>query len=288
MNEYVIFTDTGCDIDPTTLENWGVKFASLTFKFDDSDVEYTSFEFPSKEFYDSMRSGRTARTSAVNIEIFKEEFEKELKKGNDILYLGLSSGISTTFNSGRVAAEELSAEYPDNKIIAVDTLAASAGEGLLLYFAVEEKKKGASIEEVANLIKELAPKMCHWFTVEDLKYLKRGGRISPTAALVGNALGIKPVLHVDDNGKLVNVSKIRGRKATLKALADKYTELAEDPENGVVYVCHADCIDDVKQVEEMIYEKHGVKFSYVADISPSIGAHAGPGTIAVFFIGKER
>ena len=288
MNEYVIFTDTGCDIDPVTLEKWGVKFASLTFKFDDSDVEYTSFEFPSKEFYDNMRNGRIARTSAVNIEIFKEEFGKELKKGNDILYLGLSSGISTTFNSGRVAAEELSAEYPDNKIIAVDTLAASAGEGLLLHFAVEEKKKGASIEEVANFVKELAPKLCHWFTVEDLKYLKRGGRISPTAALVGNALGIKPVLHVDNDGKLVNVSKIRGRKATLKALADKYTELADDPENGTVFVCHADCIDDVKQIEELIYEKHGVKFSYVADISPTIGAHSGPGTIAVFFIGKER
>lgn len=288
MSNYIIYTDSGCDIAPEVLNQWGVKCVSLTFKFDDSDKECTNADMSSKDFYAQMRVGKTARTSAANIDTFKEVFEAELKDGKDILYIGFSSGLSGTYNSGRVAAEELSANYAERTIITIDSLCASAGEGLLVYFAKEEQAKGASLDEVAKLVNELAPKMCHWFSVDDLQHLKRGGRISPATALVGNLLGIKPVLHVDDEGHLINVSKARGRKAALKALADKYTELAENPKDSVIFISHADCIDDVIILEDMVKEEHGIGFAHIADIGPVIGSHAGPGTIAIFYIAKER
>lgn len=288
MNNYVIFADSACDISPSVLSEWGVKYTSLTFRFEDSDTEYSNEDMPPKEFYEKMRDGKVARTSAVNIETLKIAFEQELKNGNDVIYISFSSGLSTTYNSGRIAAEELSEEYPERKVIAVDSLSASAGYGLLLYLAVEEKKKGASIEEINQFVIDTRLNICHWFTVDDLKYLKRGGRISPTAALVGNMLGIKPILHMDNEGKLVNVSKSRGRKTALKAIADKYSELAVNPSQGPVFACQADCMEDIKELEAIIKERHGVSFDYIADIGPVIGAHAGPGTLSVFFIGKER
>lgn len=288
MSSYVIYTDSGSDISPELLNEWGVKCVSLTFKFDDSDKECTNADMSSKEFYEQMRAGKTARTAAANIDTFKEMFGADLNDGKDILYIGFSSGLSGTYNSGRVAAEELAPDFPERKIITIDSLCASAGQGLLVYFAKEEQSKGASLDEVAKLMNELAPKMCHWFSVDDLQHLKRGGRISPATALVGNLLGIKPVLHVDDEGHLINVSKARGRKAALKALADKYTELAENPKDSVIFISHADCMDDVKILEDMIKAEHGIGFAHIADIGPVIGSHAGPGTIAIFYIAKER
>lgn len=288
MSNYVIYTDAGCDIAPELLNEWGVKCISLTFKFDDSDKECTNADMSSADFYAQMRAGKTARTAAANIDTFKEAFEAELKDGKDIIYIGFSSGLSGTFNSGRVAAEEVLADYPDRKIVTIDSLCASAGEGLLVYFAKEEMAKGTSLEDLEKLMNDVAPKMCHWFSVDDLQHLKRGGRISPATALVGNLLGIKPVLHVDDEGHLINVSKARGRKAALKALTDKYTELAENPKDSVIFVSHADCIEDVKILEDMIKDEHGVGFTHIADIGPVIGSHAGPGTIAIFFVAKER
>lgn len=288
MNDYVIYTDSACDIAPSDLQKWGVKYSTLTFRFEGEDKEYSNEDMEIKDFYDRMRQGSVARTAAINIQTFKEGFEEELKKGNDILYIGFTSGLSTTYNSARVASEELAEEYTDRKIVVIDSLCASAGQGLLVHMAVKEKEQGKTLDEVAAYIKDVLPKICHWFTVEDLVYLKRGGRVSSTAALVGNMLGIKPVLHVDDEGKLVNVSKVRGRKATLKTLVDKYTELAEDVSGGTVFMCNADCSDDVEYIKNELEERHGVCVEYVADIGPVIGAHAGPGTIAIFFVGKER
>ncbi len=288
MREYTIFTDSGCDINPQLLKEWGVKYLSLTFCFNNSDKEYTNEDLSVKEFYDRMRNGESAKTAAANSEAFKDAFIEELKKGNDILYLGFSSGLSTTYNSARLAAEELKREYSENKIITVDTLSASAGQGLLVYLALEKKSKGADIESTAQFVRDNRLKICHWFTVDDLEYLKRGGRVSPTVAFVGGVLGIKPVLHVDNEGHLINVSKARGRKAALKALVEKYGELAEDPSNGTVFMCNADCIEDVEQVKHLIKENYGADVKLVADIGPVIGSHSGPGTIAIFFIGKER
>lgn len=288
MREYTIFTDSGCDIRTSLLEEWGVKYVNFTYCFDGSDKEYTNEDLSVKEFYDRMRKGESAKTSAVNSEIFKNIFIEELKKGNDILYLGFSSSLSSTYNSARLAAEELKAQYPENKIIVIDTLSASAGQGLLIYLALKQKKQGADIEAVAKFILDNRLNMCHWFTVDDLEYLKRGGRVSPAVAFVGGVLGIKPVMHMDNEGHLVNVSKARGRKAALKAIVNKYGELAENPSAGTIFMCNADCMDDVNEIKRMIKDKYGNEVELVVDIGPVIGAHSGPGTIALFFIGKER
>lgn len=288
MDNYLIFTDSACDISTETLDKWGVRCSTLTFAFEGEDKSYTNYELDSKTFYDRMRKGEVAKTSAINVDTFKEDFEAVLKEGKDILYLGFSTGLSGTYNSARIAAEELREAYADRKILTVDTLSASAGFGLLLYLTVEEKNKGASIEEAAKFAEEMKPHMCHWFTVDDLAYLKRGGRISPTVALVGSVLGIKPVLHMDNEGHLISKSKVRGRKAAIKALADKIGELAKDPTKGPVFISHGDCIEDVEYLKELVFEKYGIKVGIVADVGPVIGAHSGPGTLAIFFIGKER
>jgi len=288
MNEFIICTDSACDIKPDVLAKWNVPFKDLTFCYEDSDKEYKNSEVPVKDFYDGMREGKIAKTSAVNIGGFLDLFEPIVKEGKDILYLGFSSGLSTTFNSGKSALAELSEKYPDRKLIAIDSLAAAAGFGMLLYLAVEKKNSGASIEETAEYINANILKLCHWFTVDDLVYLKRGGRVSPTVAFVGGILGIKPVLHVDDEGHLINKFTVRGRKAAVNALAKKYDELAEDPENGIVFISHADCEKDAKALAEILKNDHGVETKLITDVGTVIGAHSGPGTLALFFIGKNR
>lgn len=288
MSNYVIHTDSGSDIKPELLAEWGVSFTCLTFRFDDSDKEYTNIEMGAEEFYAKMRQGGVAKTAAVNTESFRADFEATLKQGKDVLYLGFSSGLSTTFNSARIASLELSEEYPDRKIVVIDTLAASAGEGLLVYHAVQKLNEGASIEENAEYIKSLIPKLAHWFTVDDLVYLKRGGRVSPTAAFFGNMLGIKPVMHVDDDGHLIPMEKVRGRKTAVAALAAKYGQFAENPGKDVVFVSHGDCMNDVETLGSILKEKYGAEFKVITDVGPVIGAHSGPGTLALFYVGKER
>lgn len=283
MNEYVIFTDSGCDIYPEVLAEWGVPSLSLFFRFNDSEREYLNGEMNISDFYNKMKEGGVAKTSAVNTQSFKDAFTSILDEGKDILYIGFSSGLSTTFNSAKSAAEMLKSDYPERKIVTVDSLAASAGQGLLVKLAVEEKNAGKSIDEVATLVENLRLRLCHWFTVEDLVYLKRGGRISPTLAFVGNMLGIKPVLHVDDEGHLVNVTKVRGRKTSIAALADKYTELA-DPSYAKVFISHGDCIKDAEYLASIIESKHGVKTEIITHVGSVIGAHSGPGTLALFFV----
>lgn len=285
MKDYVIFTDSACDIAPEILSEWGVSSRCLTFRFDDSEQEYSNNDMDATSFYAKMRAGASAKTAAVNSELFASDFERILQDGKDILYLGFSSGLSTTFNSARIAAEQLRETYPQNKIILVDTLAASAGQGLIVYLTVEEKKKGATIEEAAKFAQDLLPRMGIWFTVDDLVYLKRGGRVSPTAAFFGNLLGIKPVLYMDDAGHLIPVSKVRGRKTAITALADKYTAWAADKENGTVYISHGDCLKDAEYLADVLKQRHGVSVQIITDVGPVIGAHSGPGTLAIFFVG---
>ncbi len=288
MNNYVIFTDSACDIAPELLAKWGVEYLSLTFSFEGEDKEYGNGDMPVVDFYNKMREGGVAKTSAINGEAFRNAFEKYLKDGKDLIYLGFSSGLSATYASAKFAAEELTKEYPERKIITVDSLAASAGFGLLLYLAAREKENGASIEEVAEFAEKTKLKICHWFTVDDLKYLKRGGRVSPAVALVGTVLGIKPILHVDNEGHLIKKSTVRGRKASINALADKFEDLAENTKGGTVYISHGDCDDDVKLLVNIFKERYGVNIELVTYVGPVIGAHSGPGTIAIFFVGKER
>ncbi len=288
MHEYVIFTDSACDIKPALLKEWGVEYINMTFRFDGEDREYSNEDMDITDFYNRMRAGGVAKTSAINPESFSVAFEDILKQGKDILYLAFSSGLSTTCNSANIASEELLVKYPDRKIIIVDTLAASAGQGLAVYLAVKKKNSGASKEEVADYIKDTVAYISHWFTVDDLVYLKRGGRVSPTVALIGKALGIKPILHVDDEGKLISMSKVRGRKSALTALADKYTEFADNTADGTIFISHGDCLDEAKEVAQRIKAQTGAEVELITDIGTVIGAHSGPGTIALFFVGKER
>ena len=286
MNNYVIYTDSSCDLSQEMLDARGVYYSSLTFRFDEGDKEYANNEMPISEFYQRMREGGVAKTSAVNSESFAMEFKKLLDKGLDILYIGFSSGLSTTYNSARLAAEQLRSEYPDRKIITVDTLAASAGIALLIDMVIAKKNSGATIEEAAKYAEDMKLKICHWFTVDDLVYLKRGGRVSPTAAFFGNMLGIKPVLHVDNEGHLTNVSKSRGRHASILALAERLGKTAEA--GSKVYISHGSCIDDAKKLASVIEEKYGFKVQLITDVGPVIGAHSGPGTLALFFVASER
>lgn len=287
MSNYVIVTDSSCDISKETLNEWGVPYSSLTFRFVDSDKEYTNDAMAITDFYNKMREGGVAKTAAINSETFIKTFEEVLKEGNDLLYLGFSSGLSTTFNSARLASLELKEKYPERKIFVVDTLCASAGGGLLVKMIVDKKLAGATIEEARDYAEAKKLNICHWFTVDDLVYLKRGGRVSATTAFVGNMLGIKPVMHVDNEGHLVNVTKVRGRRTAIAALADKYGELHCEGDYEV-FISHGDCIEDARALAEIIENKYGKKTSVITDVGAVIGAHSGPGTLALFFVGKER
>lgn len=288
MNEFVLLTDSACDIDPRTLSDNEIGFISLSLLFDGETKEILNTEISAADFYKRMREGDTAKTSAVNVDGFRSLFDKYLKDNKDILYLGFSSGLSTTCNSAKIAAEELSAEYPNRKIAIIDTLSASAGEGLLVMLAARMKREGRSLSDIADYIEKAKFQMCHWFTVDDLVYLKRGGRVSPTVAFVGGLLNIKPVLHMDNEGHLISMSKTRGRKNAIKALADKYGELAIEPSSSDVFISHGDCIDDAEELKDILSKTYGATVSYITDVGPVIGAHSGPGTLALFFIGKER
>ena len=288
MRDYVIMTDSGCDISAELLEKWGVPCADLTVKFDNDSKEYLSREMPNAEFYRRMRAGDVAKTSAVNVDAFKAMYEEILAQGKDILYIGFSTGLSNTANAGAIAAKEVEANHPGSKIIAIDTLSGSAGVAITIYMTMLEKNKGASIEEAAEFARKNMVTVSQYFTVDDLVYLKRGGRISPAAYFAATLLGIRPIMRVDEEGKLESTAKVRGRKAALKALADKYTELAADPKTSTFIITQAGCYGDAKLLDNMIYAQHGHHATVISEMSPVIGAHAGPGTCAIFFDGKHR
>lgn len=286
--DYVIYTDSACDISPALLAEWGVKCVSMRFEFDGDGQDANGAQISVGEFYRRMRAGGVAKTAAINLEGFRAAFEEELQAGRDILYVAFSSGLSNTCDTGRMAARELEERYSRRSVRVVDSLCASAGEGLLVWHGVQQKQAGASLEEAAAYLEGIRLQICHWFTVEDLVYLKRGGRVSATAALAGSLLGIKPMLHVDDEGHLIPMFKVRGRKASIQALADQYAKLARKAGEGTVFLSHGDCPDDAHQLERLLWEAHGIRVAVTADIGPVIGAHSGPGTLALFFLGKER
>ena len=289
MRYYTIVTDSSCDLPAPLLEKMGIRVVPLAVNLDGK----TYFNYPDgrasgfEEYYAQLRSGKQATTSAVNMSLFRTVMEAELIAGHDVLYLGFSSGLSGTFNAGAMAARELQEEYPEFELIAVDTLCACMGQGLLVYLAALEKAGGKSMHEVRDFVEAQKLHICHWYTVDDLQHLKRGGRIGGTTARLGTMLNIKPVMNMDNEGKLAAVSKARGRAAALRALVDKMGEQAIEPEKQTVFIAHADCYDDAHKVAEMIHERFGSK-SLINYIGPVIGAHAGPGTVALFFVGKER
>ena len=288
MRDYVIFVDSACDISRDLLNEWGAHFCSLSLAFSDDPNEYQDYDIPASEFYSKMRNGALPKTSAANMGKFHDAFEGIVKEEKDILYLGFSSGLSATVNFAREAAEEIMQEYEGSKIVVVDSLCASAGYGLLVKLLVDKKAEGASIDQLAEFAENTKWNIMHWFTVDDLKYLKAGGRISATTALVGGMLNIKPVMKVDENGKLVSVSKVRGRKAALKAMADMYEQTAIDKKDGIVFISHGDCIDDANALAQMLKETSGATVQLITNVGPVIGSHSGPGTLALFFLVNER
>lgn len=287
---YVILTDSSCDLPAKTAEELGIVVLPLTLTLDGK--EYANYldgrEIGFSQFYDRVRQGEAATTSAANVEAYRGVMEPLLREGKDILLLVFSSGLSSTYQASLLAVEELSEQYPDRKMAAVDTRCASMGQGLLVYLAAKKRLAGASLEEVRAWTEEERFHLCHWFTVDDLMYLKRGGRLNAATALVGTALGIKPVLHIDDEGHLINVGKARGRRGALTALVDQMARLAVDPDKNPVFISHGDCPEDAKTVEKLVRQRFGTKEVVTSYVGPVIGAHTGPGVVALFFLGKER
>lgn len=287
---FVLVTDSSANLNTDIIEKFNIEVIPMIFLV--NDVEHRSYKkgenVDIKQYYDMMRNKEHIKTSLLSPETYAEAFRPILESGKDILYIGFSSGLSGTYQSSKIAADTLAEEFPERRIVAWDSLCASMGEGLMVYYAAKMKEEGKSIDEILSWLEENKLKLCHWFTVDDLFFLKRGGRISATTAIIGSALSIKPVLHVDDNGKLVSVGKARGRKQALNALVSKYEETAINPKDQIVFISHGDCIEDAEYVAEKIKEKFGVKEIVLNYIDPVIGAHSGPGTLALFFIGTER
>lgn len=290
MSEYVIVTDSSADLDAAEVKELDLQVIPLKFTL--NGVTYSDYpdnrDMDPHEFYDRLRSGEVATTAALNLEDAKGVFEPILKDGKDVLMLAFSSGLSSSCQACLLAAGELAEEYPDRKIHVVDTLCASRGQGLLVYHTVMKKRAGATLEEARDFAENNKLHLCHWFTVDDLMFLKRGGRVSATAAALGTMLSIKPVLHVDDEGHLINMSKSRGRKGSIKAMVDKAAELAIDPGNQTMFICHGDCLEDAQQLAQMVEERFGTKDIRIGYTGTVIGAHSGPGTLALFFLGEHR
>ena len=290
MSDFVILTDSSADLGADLARELEVQVLPLSFILDGKT--YRNYpdnrEMDPHAFYQMLRQGQVATTAAVNVAEYTDALEPLLQAGKDVLILAFSSGLSTTYNSSAIAVEELREKYPDRKLYTVDTLCASLGQGLLVYLAAQERKKGRSIEQVRDWAEENKLRVCHQFTVDDLHFLKRGGRISATTAVVGSMLQIKPVLHVDNEGHLINIAKARGRQASLKALVDKMAQTAIDPAGQRVFISHGDCLEDAQAVAGMVRERFGVQEVYLNYVGPVIGAHSGPGTLALFYVGTER
>ena len=287
MPDYQILTDTACDLSRQLLTDLELTAVPLFLNFRGETLP-DSVDEGIHTLYDGLRSGEVATTSAVNPDRWSSAMEPMLAAGQNVLVIAFSSGLSTTYQSAVIAAEELKEKYPDRSIRVVDSRSASLGQGLLVWYACKKRREGLTLEELTAWLEENKFHLCHWFTVDDLMYLKRGGRISAATALMGTMLNIKPVLHMDDEGHLINMFKVRGRKASIQALADKLGELGLPGQNDTVFICHGDCRQDAETLAAMVKEKYGVREVVIGYTGAVIGSHSGPGTLALFFLGSHR
>lgn len=284
---YKIITDSCCDFPEHMYQELDLTMVPLSVDFRGQVCCHYTEQWL-KDMFDGLRAGEVAKTAAVNPETWASAMEPILAQGQDVLVLAFSSGLSTTYQSAVIAAEDLKEKYPDRTIHVVDTLCASLGQGLFVWYACKKRDEGMSLEELTAWCQENRFHLCHWFTVDDLMYLKRGGRVSAATALVGTMLNIKPVLHVDDEGHLINMGKVRGRKASIEAMVKKIDELGKNWNNETMFICHGDCIDDAKYLESLLRKRYGVKDVLIYYVGAVIGSHSGPGTLAVFFMGDHR
>lgn len=289
MGNFRIVTDSTTDLPAEYIEEKKLGIVHLSYIID-GETYTGEKQLGVKEFYDKMRKGMMPTTSQANPEDVKKVLEEVLKEKKEILCLAFSSGLSGTCNSFRIAAEELMEEDKEAKIVVIDTLAASLGEGLLVHKAIKLKEEGKSLEETANWIEAHKLHLVHTFTVDDLFHLHRGGRVSKATAIVGSMINIKPILHVDNEGHLTALSKVRGRKKSLHALVDYMEEKMGNyrKENDMIFISHGDCIEDALLVKEEIEKRFGIKDFLIHEVGPTIGAHSGPGTLALFFFGENR
>ncbi len=290
MSNYKIITETNTDLPQKIIDELDVH--AIPMIFTQCDKEYKNYadgrELDHLEFYERLKEGHMTTTAQISMEMFRQEVCPYLDKGIDILYIAFSSALSGTYSTCSVAAQDLREEYPERKIILVDTLSVSMGEGLLVYYAALMQKEGKSIEEVADWVSENRLKVAHWFTVLDLFHLKRGGRLSGASAAIGTVMGIKPVLYIDDEGKLTPNSKVRGRKQSLDILVDKVLKCADNLKDQVIFISHANCEEDAKYIESKIKYEAVPKDVIINMIGPVIGGHAGQGAIAVFYLANSR
>ena len=289
MNEFVIITDTTADLPKDYIEKNKIGLLAISFQIDGK--EYCDNEsLDIEDFYNKMRSGSMPTTAQVNPEQTKIKIEEYLKQGYDVLCISLSSGLSGTYNNARLAAIKLNEKYKENKVVVVDSLSASLGEGFLVNKAVELKKTGKSIDEVVTWLEENKLNVCQYFTVDDLNHLYRGGRVSKVTAMLGTLIGVKPILHVDNEGKLIPIDKVRGRKRSLTNLVDNMEKLmgSYKYQNDIVFISHGDAKEDAEIVADKIKERFGIESFLISPIGPTIGTHSGPGTIALFFMGENR
>ncbi len=287
MANFQIITDSCCDLSQQMYRELGLTAVPLNVHFSgltSDDINDDRL----RELYANLRKGSVITTSAVNPDRWAGAMEAVLSQGQDALVLCFSSGLSTTHQSAVIAAEEIAPKYPERTVRVVDTLSASMGEGLLVWYACQKREEGFSLEQTAAWCEENKPHLCHWFTVDDLMYLKRGGRVSAATAVMGTMLGIKPVLHMDNEGRLINVAKVRGRKASIDALAKKAKALGEGFGNKTVFISHGDCLDDAQYLAQILKRDCGVENVIINYVGAVIGSHSGPGTLALFFLGKER
>lgn len=285
----VVIIDSCSDLPKEYIEQNNIPFLCMTVNF--KGKEYTDDFGQSlsyKEFYDEVRSGEMPSTAQINVYNYSEEFLKHVKLGKAIVCIVFSSALSGSYNSANIAKNMVLEQYKDADITVIDSRCASLGEGLLDYYVVELMKKGASKEEIINFIEENKLRINHWFTVDDLNHLKRGGRVSATAAMIGTLLDIKPIMHVDDEGRLIPVGKVKGRKKSIRALAEELDKRIVNPEEQVIFISHGDCIEDARLLENTILERHKVKGIIINNIGPAVGSHSGPGTVALFFLGEKR
>ena len=288
---FAIVTDSSSNLPEDIIDQHDLTVLPLTFMVDGE--EYRSYLKGEKtdlsQFYTMMREGKVITTSLPNLKESRESIESLLRSGTDVLYLGFSSGLSGTYQAIELLLTELAGLYPERTVASVDTLAASLGEGLLVYYAAKMREEGASIEKVRDWVEDHKLHLAHWFTVDDLMFLFRGGRVSRTAAWAGTMLNIKPVMHVDDEGHLIPLEKVRGRKKSLKALVDHMEQTADAPvADQTVYITHGDCLEDAEYVANLVRERFGVTDIMINWVDPVIGAHSGPGTMALFFLASQR
>lgn len=287
MRDYVITVNSTVDLPKNWLEERNVPVIPLKYTIDNET--YTDMEgLSAKEFFAKLREGKMAVTSQINPEEARAQLEPFLKEGKDILHLGFSSGLSGTYNSMRIAGEELQEEYPEAKIIIIDTLCACLGEGLLLYKTLQQKAAGKTIEETAQWVEENKLHICHNVTVDDLFHLHRGGRISKTSAVLGSVVQIKPIIHMDENGKLQVVGKERGRKKSLNKIVNMAEEQIKGWDNDIAMITHGDCLEDAEYVAKLVRERLGIENILINNIGTVIGSHTGPGVVAVFVMGNKR